>query len=234
MTKGIQEVWRFKEELDKDDVCLWFFLTYTDLYSEHLTKEVLEGFEDLKVGGQVSCTVKCAYDFVPLAKEETVLSSMTVRLIKIGRCYGMQMNVETTKVLRISRQPSPIQIMIDQKQLKNVEYSSYLGSVMINNIRCTCEIISRITMEKQYSTIWRLFQQQTELKFREETTQMLHWGHSYVWRWTLVTSGRRSEIPSKIWKVVLEKDGEDQLEPAMWKMKQYYTESKRKGISYIE
>jgi len=123
------------------------------LYSEHLTKEVLEGFEDLKVGGQVSCTVKCAYDFVPLAKEETVLSSMTVRLIKIGRCYGMQMNVETTKVLRISRQPSPIQIMIDQKQLKNVEYSSYLGSVMINNIRCTCEIISRITMEKQYSTI---------------------------------------------------------------------------------
>jgi hypothetical protein len=123
------------------------------LYNEHLTKKALEGFEDLKIGGHVSCTVKCADDFVPLAKEETVLSSMTVRLIKIGRCYGMQMNVETTEVLRISRQPSPIQIMIDQKQLKNVEYSSYLGSEMINNIRCTCEIISTITMEKQYSTI---------------------------------------------------------------------------------
>jgi hypothetical protein len=58
------------------------------------------------------------------------------------------MNVETTKVLRISRQPSPIQIMIDQNQLENVEYSSYLGSVMINNARCTCEIKSRITMPK--------------------------------------------------------------------------------------
>ena len=92
--------------------------------------------------------MKCADDFVPLAKEETVLSSMTDRLIKIGRCYGMQMHVETTKVLRISRQPSPIQIMIDQKHLENVEYSSYFGSMMINNGRYTCEIKSRITMEK--------------------------------------------------------------------------------------
>jgi len=105
-------------------------------------------FEDLKIEVQVSCTLKCADDFVPLTKKETVLSRMTDRLIKIGRCYGMRMNVEITKVLRISRQPSPIQIMIDQKQLENVEYFSYLGSVMINNGRYTCEIKSRITMEK--------------------------------------------------------------------------------------
>jgi len=29
--------------------------------------------------------------------------------------------VEKTKVMRISRQPTPITIMIDQKQLENVE-----------------------------------------------------------------------------------------------------------------
>ena len=29
--------------------------------------------------------------------------------------YGMQMNVEKAKVMRILRQPSPVQIMIDQK-----------------------------------------------------------------------------------------------------------------------
>jgi hypothetical protein len=28
----------------------------------------------------------------------------------------MEMNVEKTKVMRISRQPSPVKIMIDQKQ----------------------------------------------------------------------------------------------------------------------
>jgi hypothetical protein len=52
----------------------------------------------------------------------------------------MGMNVEKTKVMRISRQPSPIQIMTDQKQLKNVEYLNYLGSMITNNVSCTKEI----------------------------------------------------------------------------------------------
>jgi len=43
------------------------------------------------------------------------------KLIEIGSFYGMEMNVEKTKVMRISRQPSPVTIMIDQKQLENVE-----------------------------------------------------------------------------------------------------------------
>jgi hypothetical protein len=34
----------------------------------------------------------------------------------------MEMNVEKTNVMRISRQPSPVTIMIDQNQLDNVEY----------------------------------------------------------------------------------------------------------------
>jgi hypothetical protein len=69
--RGIQEVRRFKKELDKDAVCLWFYfrVTYTDWYSRQLTKEALEGFEDLKIRGQVICTVRCADDFVPLAKD---------------------------------------------------------------------------------------------------------------------------------------------------------------------
>jgi len=36
----------------------------------------------------------------------------------------MEMNVEKTKVMRISGQLSPIQIMIYQKQLDNVELST--------------------------------------------------------------------------------------------------------------
>ena len=54
------------------------------------------------------------------------------------------MNVERTKVLRISRQPSPIETMIDQKQEDNVELLNYLCSMITNGIRCTREIISRI------------------------------------------------------------------------------------------
>jgi hypothetical protein len=40
---------------------------------------------------------------------------------EIGRCYGMEMNVEKTKVMRILRQPTPVTIKIDQKQLENVK-----------------------------------------------------------------------------------------------------------------
>jgi hypothetical protein len=58
---------------------------------------------------------------VVLAQEEAVLRGVIERLIKIGRCFGMEMNVEKSKVLGISGKPSPIQIMTDKKQSENVE-----------------------------------------------------------------------------------------------------------------
>ena len=60
----------------------------------------------------------------------------------------MEMNVEKTKVMRISRKPSPATIMIDQKQLANVECFKYLGSILTNDGICTCEIKSSIVMAK--------------------------------------------------------------------------------------
>ena len=56
------------------------------------------------------------------------------------------MNVEKTKVMRISRQPFPVKIMLDQKQLENVESFKCLGSILTNEGICTCEIKCRIAM----------------------------------------------------------------------------------------
>jgi hypothetical protein len=50
--------------------------------------------------------------------------------------------------MRISRQPYPIKIMTDRKQLENVEYFNYLGGMITNDARCTREIKSRIIMAK--------------------------------------------------------------------------------------
>jgi len=102
------------------------------LYSKCHTKEAFEGFGDFKTGGQVIRTMKYADDLA--------LQGMIERLTEIGQCYVMERYVETTKVMRISREPSPIQIMTDQKQLKNVEYFNYLGSMITNNASCTKEI----------------------------------------------------------------------------------------------
>jgi len=41
--------------------------------------------------------------------------------------------VEKTKVMRISRQLSPIQFVIDQKQEENVEYFNCFGSIIAND-----------------------------------------------------------------------------------------------------
>ena len=41
--------------------------------------------------------MECADDLVLMAKEETVSQGVIDKLIEIGRCYGMEMNVEKNK-----------------------------------------------------------------------------------------------------------------------------------------
>ena len=60
----------------------------------------------------------------------------------------MYIYIYMKKVMRISRQPFPVKIMIDQKQLVNVESFEYLGSILINDGSCTSEIKTRIAMAK--------------------------------------------------------------------------------------
>jgi hypothetical protein len=118
-----------------------------NFYSKYFTKESLGGFGDFRIG-QVIRSVICAGDLVLVAKEETVLKGMFDCLIDLGRCYRMEMNVEKTKVTRISRQPSPIQIAIGHNQLENVEYFNYLRNMITNDARCTPENKSRIVMAR--------------------------------------------------------------------------------------
>jgi len=92
-----------------------FVTNSVQLYNECLTKEFLDGLGVFNIGGQIIQTAKCADDLVLIAKEESVLQDMIDKLIEIGSCYGMEMNVKKTKVMRISRHPSPVRIIIGQK-----------------------------------------------------------------------------------------------------------------------
>jgi hypothetical protein len=118
---------------------------------------------------------KHAHDLVLLAKGETALQGMTSRLTEIGKCCGMETNGEKRKVMRISRQPSPVQITIDQKQLENVKYLDYLGSVMTSHARCARVIKSRIARAKAAFKKEGSFHQQTGLKYKEEINKILQW-----------------------------------------------------------
>jgi hypothetical protein len=67
--------------------------------------------------------------------------------------------------------------MIDQKQPENAEYFNYLGSLITNDAKCKCEIKSTLCMVKVPADN---FHKQTGLKI-EETSQMLHLEHSFIW-----------------------------------------------------
>jgi hypothetical protein len=88
----------------------------------------------------------------------------------------MEMNVEKTKVIRISRQPFSVKIMVDQKQLENVEYFKYLGSMLTNDGRCTCEIKSRIAMAKAaFNKTRALFTSTVDLELGKKLVKCYIW-----------------------------------------------------------
>jgi len=69
----------------------------------------------------------------------------------------VEVSVEITKVMRLSRQPSLLQIMIDQKQLENVEYFNNLCSKIPDDAGCTCAFKSRTAMVKGHSARRKTF-----------------------------------------------------------------------------
>jgi hypothetical protein len=107
--------------------------------------------------------------------------------MKNGMLY-MEMNVEKTKVMRISRQPYPIKIMIDQKHLENVEYFNYLGSMITNDARCTREIKSRIALAKAaFNEKKTLVTSKLDLNLRKKLVKCYIWSIAFYGaeKWTL-------------------------------------------------
>jgi hypothetical protein len=73
------------------------------------------------------------------------------------------------KIMRISRQPFPVKMMIDQKQLETVESSKYSGSILTNDGRCTCEIKCRVAMAKDaFKKMMALFTSTLDLELRKK------------------------------------------------------------------
>jgi len=173
-----------------------------NLYSECLTKETLNGLGDFNIGGQIFQTVKYADELVLMSKEETVLQCMIDKLIETGRCYCMGMNVEKAKVMRISRQPSPVTIMIDQKQLENVECFKYLGSALTSGGICTYENKSRIAMAKAaFDKKKTLLTSKLDLNLRKKLVKCYIWSMPFYGAetWTLRATDQKYLGSYGIW-----------------------------------
>ena len=70
-----------------------------------------------------------------------------------------------------------MQIIVDLNQLQIVKYEvlpNCFGSMITTDANRTREIKSRIALKKQHSTRRRLFYQLTGLKFKKQTSEILH------------------------------------------------------------
>jgi len=108
------------------------------------------------------------------------------------------------KVMRISRQPFPIKIIIDQKQLENVESFKYLDSVLTNDGRCTCQTTSksRIAMAKSaFNKKRALFTSTLDLKLRKKLVKCYIWSIALYGAetWTLRTVDQKHLKCFEMW-----------------------------------
>lgn len=80
------------------------------LCKEYLTEKALEVFEDFRLRRQIIRNAKYADDIMLLAQVETVVPDTLDRLIDIGLYCEMEINVEETEVMKVSRSPFPCRI----------------------------------------------------------------------------------------------------------------------------
>jgi hypothetical protein len=131
--------------------------------------------------------VKYADDLVLRAKEEKVLQKMIDKIIEIGGCYGMEF---------------PVKIMIDQKQLENVESFKYLGSILTYDGRCTCEIKCTFAMAKAaFNKKRALFTSILDLELRKTLVKCYIWSIALYGAetWTLRTVDQKHLDSFELW-----------------------------------
>ena len=96
--------------------------------------------------------------------------------------------MKKSKVVRISRQSSPIQIMIDQTQLQNGEYFTCLDSRITNDSGCTQQIQPRTIKAKvALNKKKALFTSKLRLNLRKKIVKCDIWSIALyaVETWTL-------------------------------------------------
>jgi hypothetical protein len=92
--------------------------------------------------------------------------------------------------------------MIDQKQLENVECFKYLGSMLTNDGRCTCEIKCRISMAKAaFNKNRALFTSTLDLEMRKKLVKCYIWSLALYGAetWTIRAADQKQLESFEMW-----------------------------------
>jgi len=141
--------------------------------------------------------------------------------------------------MRISRQPFPVQIMMNQKQFENVEYINSLVSMITNDARHAHEIKIRIAIAKvgfsknKKKRRRRRRRRRRKTLFACELDINLRNKQVKCYICMVPEIGNFVKQIRNTWKVFEYGAGEEEISisPIVWGRK-YYKESRKKGVSY--
>ena len=123
-------------------------------------------------------------------------------LHEIGRCCGMEVNVETIKVMRISIRPSPVYNVTDQNNCSmwNISTTRVAWQQMMQDVHVKLNQV--LSWKKQYSTRRRLFTNKLDLNLRKKLIKCYIWSIT-LWdaeTWTLRKVDQKYLESFEIWR----------------------------------
>ena len=93
-----------------------------------------------------------ADDTAIIGKTQEDLLDMVNRLVDTGRKYGIEIIIDKSQVMRVSRSNESLQIKVNNRELKKVHYFKYLGSVLTRDGYCKEKSRRELPLPKKHLT----------------------------------------------------------------------------------
>ena len=125
--------------------------------------------EGVTVGGYLLWDARIADDQGMVANTEKGLQKIMDRVNDTAKAYEMKINVDKTKVTKVSRNGGKINISIDGRKVEQVSKFKYLGAWITEDGRSEVEIRTRLGMAKDaFNKRKELLTRGSEEKDRED------------------------------------------------------------------
>src|SRR5579872_2257256 len=110
----------------------------------------MDGFRaGIKVGGKLVRDVRFADDQGMVAGTQKGLQKIMDALQRVAEVYGMKININKTKTMRVSRNGGEtVDILIEGQKIEQVKKFKYLGAWITEDGRCEVDITTKIAISK--------------------------------------------------------------------------------------
>ena len=120
-----------------------------NIYAEAMMRKALYGLDEgVKVGGEYAKAVRYDDDQAMRTSTEIGLQKIINETKRVLKSYGIKINIKQTKMMKIGRTPSNVEIMVDGKILQQMEAIKCFRSVLTDDGRSEKNIRIRIGMAK--------------------------------------------------------------------------------------